>query len=134
MSLRWCPMSRCIRTVVIAAFLAAPAGAQAPVIAPASNLVVEGIPPIPASLAADVRRYNESRSANLVDWHPTRRELLISTRFANAAQIHLVKMPGGARTQLTFLEEPITNASYQPGEGQYFVFERDTGGDEFRQL
>jgi dipeptidyl aminopeptidase/acylaminoacyl peptidase len=113
---------------------AATTGAQTAVIAPTPNLVADGIPPIPASIAADVRRYTESRSANLVDWHPTRRELLISTRFGNSAQIHVVKAPGGARTQLTFGDEPITAARYQPGEGRYFVFRRDTGGDEFGQL
>ena len=108
--------------------------AQGPVIAPTPNLVADGIPKIPAAIAADVRRYTEYRSANLVDWHPTRRELLISTRFANAPQLHIVKSPGGARTQLTFADEPITRAHYQPGEGRYLVFRRDTGGDEFGQL
>src|SRR5688572_30895094 len=108
--------------------------AQTPVISPTANLIADGVPPIPASIAADVRRYTEYRSASLVDWHPTRRELMISTRFGNAAQLHVVKSPGGARTQLTFADEPITSARYQPGEGQYFVFRRDTGGDEFGQL
>jgi dipeptidyl aminopeptidase/acylaminoacyl peptidase len=125
----------CIAVAAVGAIaLSHSAGAQAPVIAPGANLVAEGIPEVPASLADEVRRYNESRSANLVDWHPTRRELLISTRFGNATQLHLVKTPGGARTQLTFSEEPISRARYQPGEGQYFVFERDKGGDEFSQL
>ena len=109
-------------------------GAQTPVLRPGANLVAEGIPPIPASIASEVRRYTEFRSANLVDWHPTRRELLISTRFGNAPQLHAVKSPGGARTQLTFSDEPIVAARYQPGEGQYFVFRRDNGGDEFGQL
>jgi dipeptidyl aminopeptidase/acylaminoacyl peptidase len=121
--------------IVIAIALFAPLlGAQAPVITPTPNLVADGIPAIPASIAADVRRYTEYRAASLVDWHPTRRELLISTRFANAPQLHIVKSPGGARTQLTFADEPITSAHYQPGEGRYFVFRRDTGGDEFGQL
>jgi dipeptidyl aminopeptidase/acylaminoacyl peptidase len=115
-------------------YAAATLGAQAPVIAPTPNLVADGIPPIPASIAADVRRYTESRAANLVDWHPTRRELVISTRFGNAAQLHVVESPGGARTQLTFSDEPISAARYQPGEGRYLVFRRDTGGDEFGQL
>jgi dipeptidyl aminopeptidase/acylaminoacyl peptidase len=108
--------------------------AQSDTLAPTPNLVVEGLPPIPAALGSEVRRYTESRSATLADWHPTRRELLIATRFGNASQIHAVKTPGGARTQLTFAEEPITSARHQPTEAGYFVFERDTGGDEFRQL
>ncbi|HEX2209459.1 MAG TPA: S9 family peptidase [Longimicrobium sp.] len=120
----------------LAATLLLPLGAlaQEPTLTPGDNLVVQGIPPIPASLAAEVRRYTESRAAPFLDWHPTRREMLVATRFANAAQIHRVAMPGGARTQLTFSEEPITSAVYEPrGEGS-FLFLRDEGGNEFDQI
>ena len=103
-------------------------------VTPGPTLVVEGVPAIPAALADDVRRYTESRSASFVDWHPTRREILVSTRFANAAQIHHVAMPGGDRKQLTFFDEPITQASFEPVAGRYFVFPKDVGGNEFRQL
>src|SRR5688572_15328495 len=111
------------------------AGAQtAAVIAPTENLVVDGLPAIPAKLAADVRRYTESRSAVLSAWHPVRRELLISTRFGNTPQIHRVATPLGARTQLTFFDEPIGGASYEPTQGRYFLFSRDIGGNEFGQI
>jgi dipeptidyl aminopeptidase/acylaminoacyl peptidase len=114
---------------------AALAGAQSPaVLAPADNLVVEGIPPIPPTIVEDVRRYTDARAAAFADWHPVRRELLVSTRFAEAAQIHAVRTPGGTRTQLTFEREPITGARYEPSAGEYFVFPRDTGGNEFFQL
>lgn len=113
---------------------AAIGAAQPAAIVPGPTLVTDGIPAIPASLAAEVRRYTESRAALLADWHPTRRELLITTRFGNANQIHAVRMPGGARTQLTFENEPITVATYQPAEGGYFVFQKDVGGNEFGQL
>src|SRR5579872_3082677 len=71
-------------------------------ITPPEHLVVEGVPDIPASLAAVVDRYTNFRGASLDSWDPVKREMLISTRFADTNQIHLVKMPGGARTQLTF--------------------------------
>lgn len=108
--------------------------AQQEVVAPGENLVVEGIPAIPGELADDVRRYTESRGASLADWHPTRREMLISTRFANTNQIHHVAMPGGARRQVTFFDEPVGGAAYEPTDGKYFLFSRDTGGNEFAQL
>jgi dipeptidyl aminopeptidase/acylaminoacyl peptidase len=98
------------------------------------NLVAEGIPAIPASLASEVRRYTESRSASLADWHPTRREMLISTRFGNTPQLHRVAMPLGARQQLTFFDEPIGSAGYEPRTGKYFLFMRDVGGNEFAQI
>ena len=104
------------------------------VIAPADNLVVDGVPAIPASLAAEVRRYTESRGAGLVDWHPQRRELLIATRFGSTTQLHHVKMPGGARTQLTFFDEPVGGGRFEPRTGRYVVFGRDAGGNEFAQL
>jgi dipeptidyl aminopeptidase/acylaminoacyl peptidase len=127
-------MRRSIPTLAILTLLPLGAAAQDPVITPGENLVVQGVPPIPASLAAEVRRYTESRSAGFLDWHPTRRELLVATRFANAAQVHRVAMPGGARTQLTFSEEPIAEALYEPrGQGS-FLFLRDVGGNEFDQI
>ena len=98
------------------------------------NLVVDGIPAIPTGLPADVRRYTEARGAALADWHPTRREMLISTRFGNTAQVHVVRMPLGARFQFTFFDEPVTGASYDPKDGSYFVFAKDVGGNEFTQL
>jgi len=88
-----------------AAVAQAPAGGAPPapaVIAPSDNLVVENVPPIPASLAAEVGRYTEFRGAGFASWHPTRHEMLIATRFGNVTQAHLVKFPGGARTQMTF--------------------------------
>ena len=98
------------------------------------NLVIDGVPGIPAALPADVRRYTEARAASLSDWHPIRREMLIATRFGNTAQVHVVRMPLGARTQLTFFDEPVQGASFDPKDGSYFVFARDVGGNEFSQL
>ncbi|HEY0080297.1 MAG TPA: prolyl oligopeptidase family serine peptidase [Pyrinomonadaceae bacterium] len=108
--------------------------AQSGEIVPGDNLVVEGIPKIPASLAEKVGRYTELRSAVLTSWHPVRREMLISTRFADAAQAHLVRMPGGARRQLTFFDETVRGASFPPKGGDFFVFSKDIGGNEFFQL
>src|SRR5215831_19668603 len=91
--------------------------AQGDQIAPGENLVVEGVPKIPASLTETVGRYTENRSAFQTDWHPKRREMVIGTRFGNTYQAHIVKMPGGARQQLTFFAEPVYGASFQPKDG-----------------
>jgi dipeptidyl aminopeptidase/acylaminoacyl peptidase len=124
-----------IRSALVALPLAAaPAAAQQATLAPGDNLVVQGVPAIPASLAAEVRRYTEARSAGFLDWHPTRREILVSTRFGNVPQVHRVAAPGGARTQLTFFDEPIGAAVYEPREGRSFLFLKDVGGNEFAQI
>lgn len=107
--------------------------AQAEFLAPGDNLVVQGIPPIPAALMAEVGPYTESRSAALLDWHPGQRSILIRTRFAEAAQLHRVLAPGGARTQLTFFRESVGGAEFEPVRGRYLVFSRDVGGGEFFQ-
>ena len=96
--------------------------------------MIEGIPAIPASLAEDVQRYTESRSAIFCDWNPKQKEMIISTRFGNVAQLHLVSKPMGARKQLTFFSEPAGNALYEPVNGDYFLFTRDKGGNEFSQI
>jgi dipeptidyl aminopeptidase/acylaminoacyl peptidase len=89
---------------------------------------------MPLSLPERASRYTESRSASVFAWHPRRREMLIGTRFADTVQVHEVKMPGGARTQLTFFPDRVSGASYHPHAGDYFVFSKDTGGGEWYQL
>jgi len=120
--------------VVAVLVLSLAAWPQSGEIVPNENLVAEGIPKIPASLAESVARYSEFRSAFFASWHPTRREMLIETRFADTNQVHQVKFPGGARTQLTFFPDRIAGASYQPLNGETFLFGKDVGGGEFFQL
>ncbi len=109
-------------------------GEEAAVLTPGDNLVVAGIPPIPAALAESANRYTEFRSAGLSDWHPTKREMLISTRFGDTNQVHRVAAPGAAREQVTFYADRVGGASYQPSRPDYFVFSKDAGGSEFFQL
>ena len=109
----------------------APQNQQA-VVRPGENLVVENIPPIPVAVAEKANQYGEFRTAGILDWDPVRREMLITTRFADVPQLHLVKMPGGARTQLTFFPDRVTAAQYGPS-GKYFIFAKDTGGGEWFQ-
>ena len=97
------------------------------------NLVVEGVPPHSAELKAEAGRYLEFRAAGFSSWHPTKREMLVSTRFGDTPQLHAVKLPGGARRQLTFTPEPVGGGVWQPKQGRYIVFAQDTGGGEFYQ-
>ncbi|HVH10771.1 MAG TPA: S9 family peptidase [Gemmatimonadales bacterium] len=119
--------------VLLATVAAAPVLAQSSVVAPSDNLVTDGIPPIPAAVAQAARPYGEYREATFWDWHPTRREILIGTRFGDATQLHRVRAPGGERTQLTFFPDPVSGASYQPTDGRYIIFTKDVGGGEFFQ-
>lgn len=114
--------------------LAIQALAQNDTVAPNENLAVEGVPAIPATLAASVERYGNYRGATLATWNPDRREMILSTRFADVSQLHSVKMPAGDRSQLTFYPDPVTSAQYNPTKSAYFIFSKDVGGGEFYQL
>jgi dipeptidyl aminopeptidase/acylaminoacyl peptidase len=107
---------------------------QEDVIAPSENLVVDGVPKIPTSLAEAIGRYTENRDAFQTDWHPRRREMIIGTRFGNTYQAHLVKMPGGARQQLTFFREPVYGGSFHPEGADYILYQKDLGGGEWYQF
>ncbi len=121
--------------LLVNSFAFAQAARSAPaVIRPGDNLTVEGIPPIPAAIAEQANRYTEFRGAGFMSWHPTRREMLISTRFGDTNQVHEVKMPGGARTQLTFFPDRVAGARYEPTTGKYFIFAKDVGGGEWFQI
>lgn len=98
-----------------------------------ANLTAQEIPPIPAGLVEELAPYTEFRTAALLDWHPTRREILISTRFGQAPQIHRVTQPGGARTQLTFYADRVSGGRYRP-DGRSFLFSKDIGGGEWFQV
>jgi dipeptidyl aminopeptidase/acylaminoacyl peptidase len=108
--------------------------AQEATIVPPENIVADGVPKVAAALGEMAGRYNENRSAFPADWSPQRREMIIGTRFANTYQAHLVKMPGGARQQLTFYPEPVYGGSFHPNGGDYMVFAKDVGGGEWYQF
>jgi dipeptidyl aminopeptidase/acylaminoacyl peptidase len=99
-----------------------------------SNLKPEGVPPIRQDVFDAINRYTEFRTAALLDWAPSKREILIATRFGDVPQIHRVVNPGGARQQLTFFPDRVTQAFYNPANGDEMLFRKDEGGSEFYQL
>ncbi len=107
---------------------------QEAVVTPPESLVVEGVPKIPATLADTAGRYTAYRGANIVDWHPTKRSMLISTRFAETPQLHLVSAPNSERHQLTFFTDAVRVGRFHPNGGDYIVYSKDIGGGEWYQL
>jgi dipeptidyl aminopeptidase/acylaminoacyl peptidase len=97
------------------------------------NLVMEDIPAIPQSVVSDLNRYQNVRSAGFEDWALDSDGIYVSTRFGDVYQIHYVDHPGGARTQITFFEEPIGGMLRQPN-GSKIGFTMDAGGSEFSQI
>ena len=93
-------------------------------------LVMENVPPVPASLAAQVNKYTEFKPTSLAAWHPVKHELLVSRRYKNTPQIYRLSKPGAALELMTDYAEPVRGASYEPKAGKYYVFSKDTGGNE----
>ncbi len=120
--------------LVLGVLLPAVGLAQEASIQPNENLEAEGIPPIPAQIAATAHKYTDYRQATLGSWDPSGRQMLILTRFANTRQVHLVQFPGGDRKQLTFFPDSILNAQFPNELANYFLFTKDIGGNEFYQI
>ena len=98
------------------------------------SIRAEGVPPVPASLAAALNRFQNIRSASFHDWDKTgNRAMYITTRFADTPQVHYVAAPGGSRRQLTFHDDRVRDVSARPEHNQ-FLFEKDEGGAENDQL
>jgi dipeptidyl aminopeptidase/acylaminoacyl peptidase len=102
-------------------------------LAPPGSLVLDGVPPISSEIPEQVGRYTESRAATFLDWQPANEGMLILTRFGDTNQVHFVRQPAGARTQLTFFPDRVDNASFDPKAGAFFVFSKSVGGSEFSQ-
>jgi dipeptidyl aminopeptidase/acylaminoacyl peptidase len=98
------------------------------------NVVLDGTPEIPKQLADRMRPYLNTRSADVADISDDGRTLLITTRFAETSQIHMVKAPLGARTQLTFSADPVFGAAFAPGTSNVLVYSSDKGGNENFQI
>ena len=97
------------------------------------QLVIEGVPPLPAALVTRLEAYQNTRSAVFLGWLGD--GILISTRFGNTAQLHRVDEPLGMRNQVTFFEEPVAAAAVSPDpDAQGFLYVKDVGGSEFFQF
>ncbi len=129
-------MDRLIALSLAGLLTACASAPSSPVLAPNSNLLAQGIPPIPISLVERVARYTDFRGHSFVEWHPTNNEMLVAHRKAgdNVPRIYRLDRPLGELQQLTDGAEPITRASWEPRQGRYIVFERSKGGDEADQI
>ncbi len=97
------------------------------------QLVLEDIPPIPESLPPILSRYQNIRSAGFSSWSKNSKSIFIKTRLGPVTQLHRVDMPGGARYQVTFGDEPVGEVALQPGSN-LIALTLDEGGDEFDQV
>ncbi len=98
------------------------------------TLVLQGTPPPSAEIRDRLLRYLESRSASLQALSDDGKSMIVTTRFGQTAQAHRLSMPLGARSQITFLDEPVREVTFVPGSKDSIVYLRDRGGDEQYQI
>jgi dipeptidyl aminopeptidase/acylaminoacyl peptidase len=98
------------------------------------NLIFDNIPEPAAGLTDKLEAYLGARQATPLGFSP-KGQLLITTRFGDVDQLHLVERPGGERRQLTFLREPVAHAVFSPDPGRSaYVYVKDEGGNEKSQI
>jgi dipeptidyl aminopeptidase/acylaminoacyl peptidase len=99
-----------------------------------SNLTFDNIPEPSAGLREKLDVYLHAREATPLGFSP-KGQLLITTRFGDVDQLHLVERPAGERRQITFLHEPITRGVFSPDPlRSAYVYLADEGGNENAQL
>jgi len=105
-------------------------------VAPNPNLHIEGIPPIPQSIADSVAKYTEFRGHRALGWHPKSGEMLVlhRARGASTAQLFWLAAPMAPLRALTQHADAISGATIEPTLGRYVVFESGKGGSEVFQL
>lgn len=119
---------RVVLRAAVFLFLPAVGLAQQEVVPVPPGVRIEGVPPIPQSVADALAPYASFRTATFHAWHPTERRMLITTRFGEVPQVHQVTAPGGARTQLTFFPGGVSGAASYDRSGRQMILQRDTGG------
>ncbi len=112
----------------------APPPAQPPAAETRGPIRLEGTPPVPAALKQRLARYANTRRGILSAIADDGSRIVITTRFGQTSQAHLVRQPLGARRQLTFRAEPVRDVSFVPGQSTALTYRSDVGGNETFQL
>lgn len=113
---------------------AEPVAAATPGVVDDGVVRLDGTPEVPAALHERLQQYLETRSATLQEMSDDGRAMLITTRFADTAQLHVLSTPMGARRQLTFTSEPVYGAAFYPNDPRAVLLHQDVGGTENYQL
>jgi len=106
--------------------LVAPAAGQEAFLPVPADVKTEGVPSIPQAVADGLGRYASFTSAQLLGWHPSRREVLIVTRIGDAPRLYTVEAPGKARNQAS--ADTVSSsvwAQYDPANPASIVFVKD---------
>ena len=111
--------------------------AQEKVVATPPSITTEGMPPIPQSVADGLARYAQFRQAQLMAWHPAKRQIVITTDLGSGTQLYAIDGPLRFRRQLTWGQRALpiwSSVAFDPAEPNAFVYQFDPEGGELRSL
>jgi dipeptidyl aminopeptidase/acylaminoacyl peptidase len=94
------------------------------------QLILQGVPEIPASLVKRLNQYQNVRSAQFLDWTDEGDGMFIRTRFGDVSQIHRVMTAGAAREQITWFPEPVGQVARRSGHDELAITMDEGGGEQ----
>jgi len=107
--------------------------AQDEFVKPGADLEMEGIPPIPKSLATDVGRYTRIYGLPLAGWAPDKREIWVKS-ISQLTHISSIGSPGEKpKTIKHIFGLGIYDVYIQP-QGHYLIYNQDKDGTEKYQM
>jgi dipeptidyl aminopeptidase/acylaminoacyl peptidase len=107
--------------------------AQSAEIAPGDNLEVVGVPKIPKSLAQQVKRYTGAYGLPLAGWDIVKREVWLKG-LSTVAWLTRIENPGSEPKMWIYMREGGVYDIYFQPQSKYFLFNKDTNGDEAFQM
>jgi len=107
--------------------------AQDEFVKPGPDLEMGGIPPIPKSLANDVRRYTHIYGLPLAGWAPDKREIWIKA-ISQLSYISSISSPGEKPKIIKYIPRPGVYDIYIQPQGHYLIFNQDKDGNEKYQM
>lgn len=121
--------------LALVAGCAAPPAPPAPqaVLAPPPALTMSGVPAVPAELPKRIGPYSEFKGANLREWSPDGRQLLVTWLRGTRTQLHTASADGKL-VPITQADEPTRDGVFLPSDANTVVFERDVGGAEAARI
>ena len=101
------------------------------------NLVLDGIPESSSEAADKIDKLDAYLSARQArpEGFTAKGQVLITTRFGEVDELHVVDQALGARRQMTFVREPVTGGAFSPDPNKNaFFYCADSAGDENSQI
>src|SRR5690349_24235169 len=112
--------------------------AQEKVVPTPPSIVTEGIPPIPQSIADGLARYAQFRQAQLMAWHPAKRQMVITTTLSGGVpQLYALDGPLRYRRQLTWQDRGMpafANVAFDAASPSDVIYQFDPEGNELRSI